>query len=1168
MEPPPAIERRVHSEILLLFDVDGTLTVPAQVIENDMLATITRLRKDYVIGICGAADFDKIQRQLGGNVHDKVDFVFAESGVHAFREGKLIHQKSLAEHLGSERWRTFQDGLDTILESEKDARQKCLEVVRPGCTLRERGMFLEQRVCTINVTPIGRTPGLTKDERYAFERADKEDGLRARVLQAITAQFGPDSEFRLHANIGGQIGIDLGAVGWDKTFCLQFLDKAEFTTVHFFGDKCESGGGDHEIYNHPRCNGHSVENWQDTNKQLHQLFIETPAPRHISAAIYMVGGPSGAGKDTLLSAAQKQLVAAKDDTVVFVKRDITRDPEKCTELEIPKTCDEFDATRAAGGYALCWEAHGTKYGIPKPELDKHLRSRRRCVLNVSRTVIDECAAKYETDAVEVYFLNITASSEELARRLVARAREPSEEIGKRVARAKELEPKGPRVITITNEASIEEGTALVVGALTGKLKYSLWLSMASESVPHTRIMQLINQFATDCSVKPCCPYISLGPSFTTSQRSAIAKAAEVALAVSTRVPATIVDTSVCPSEPYKAVILKVERSDAIMAAHLCCKSTVCKTDEHPSVGEAYAPYCSLLYGSHDAVSLQRAKRQAAAAIVAPPNCQHWNMDCVVLMMTTGEAYWCWAEVATFDLHHHLCHLGKALAEPVQASKTQVPLAPPIAGFPLTPASHVAARLSALPPTELEHCVLLANRSDFSEMYALPVDIARPGSAERGLGLELLWIRACTVCLAIVGTSSIQLVCDCDDTIKQLMKKFEHHKGVLASLSSHYGSFTLTRAEASAVPAALRWLPPTPITKSSTTKQPERALYVGVDFGRSDVKVAIVDQCGAVCATEETRWWHGPDASARIGVAISPAERVYVDPAKLNNHEQHLQVFVEAVLAAMSRVVDGAGIPVCGLGVSAAGCVRGGKLCGCPPAFGAVDQPAAADVLGRLEEILAERLRAQGVPIADGVQLSLVNDGDAQALCGAGAHTGVSLFLSLGTGLAGGIITSDGFCSGVLELGKVILGVRCGEGKLPMHDLLQVEGAAQGLAGTQRSLFNVIARRGGPELTDKAEQRAAICKMHKEALTDERKDIFKELGGWLALFVKELNAYLPNPVEYVQAGGKVTDAATGQVMLDHAGELLKAGGVDRVEKAKDSVFGQAVAIARATCPSVK
>lgn len=267
------MQERKNGKTLVLFDVDGTLTVPAQVAESEMIDTLARLRKDYSVGIVGAADFEKIQRQLGGSVHDKVDFVFAESGVHAFREGKLIHQKSLADHLGPERWTAFQDGLNAILESEKVPRQKCLEATRPGCQLSERDTFLEKRVCTINITPIGRNPGLTKDERYSCEKADKEDGLRLRVLEAVHKQFGPTTDFKLHANIGGQIGVDVGVVGWDKTFSLQFLDEAEFSTLHFFGDKCEPGGGDYEIYSHARTQGHAVATWEDTNKQLKELFF-------------------------------------------------------------------------------------------------------------------------------------------------------------------------------------------------------------------------------------------------------------------------------------------------------------------------------------------------------------------------------------------------------------------------------------------------------------------------------------------------------------------------------------------------------------------------------------------------------------------------------------------------------------------------------------------------------------------------------------------------------------------------------------------------------------------------------------------------------------------------------------------------------------------------------
>ena len=61
--------------------------------------------------------------------------------------------------------------------------------------------------------------------------------------------------------------------GWDKTFCLQFVPQEEFPKIHFFGDKTHKGGGDHEIYEHPRTIGHQVHNAEDTLRQVGELFF-------------------------------------------------------------------------------------------------------------------------------------------------------------------------------------------------------------------------------------------------------------------------------------------------------------------------------------------------------------------------------------------------------------------------------------------------------------------------------------------------------------------------------------------------------------------------------------------------------------------------------------------------------------------------------------------------------------------------------------------------------------------------------------------------------------------------------------------------------------------------------------------------------------------------------
>ena len=51
--------------------------------------------------------------------------------------------------------------------------------------------------------------------------------------------------------------MDIFPVGWDKTYCLQFVEK-EYGEIHFFGDKVLVGGNDHEIYEDSRTFGYHV----------------------------------------------------------------------------------------------------------------------------------------------------------------------------------------------------------------------------------------------------------------------------------------------------------------------------------------------------------------------------------------------------------------------------------------------------------------------------------------------------------------------------------------------------------------------------------------------------------------------------------------------------------------------------------------------------------------------------------------------------------------------------------------------------------------------------------------------------------------------------------------------------------------------------------------------
>lgn len=113
------------------------------------------------------------------------------------------------------------------------------------------------------------------------------------------------------------------------------------------------------------------------------------------AAIFLAAGPSGAGKDTLLLGAREALAAVNDTSVLFVRRHLTRQESKVTDIEVALTPEEFSSASADGKYALEWSAHETQYAIAKSDLEAGIAAGQRLVLNVSRSVIEQVVALRE-----------------------------------------------------------------------------------------------------------------------------------------------------------------------------------------------------------------------------------------------------------------------------------------------------------------------------------------------------------------------------------------------------------------------------------------------------------------------------------------------------------------------------------------------------------------------------------------------------------------------------------------------------------------------------------------------------------------------------------------------------------------------------------------------------
>ena len=117
----------------------------------------------------------------------------------------------------------------------------------------------------------------------------------------------------------------------------------------------------------------------------------------------------------------------------------------------------FAARKAAGEFALDWDAHGLSYGIPREQL----QGPGDAIFNGSRAALPAAVAAIPGLRV----ILITAPPEVLARRLAARGREDGADIAERLARADHALPPGIDAAVVMNDATPEQGAARLMAAL-------------------------------------------------------------------------------------------------------------------------------------------------------------------------------------------------------------------------------------------------------------------------------------------------------------------------------------------------------------------------------------------------------------------------------------------------------------------------------------------------------------------------------------------------------------------------------------------------------------------------------------------------------------------------------------------------------------------------------
>jgi ribose 1,5-bisphosphokinase len=167
-----------------------------------------------------------------------------------------------------------------------------------------------------------------------------------------------------------------------------------------------------------------------------------------STRVVYVMGPSGAGKDSVLRYARRELDGRYP--VLFAHRYITRPQGDDIEDYIALSPGEFELRLAHGLFAFDWDAYGWRYGIGA-EVDLWCAAGLTVVVDGSR----QHFLKHRAALTQVLPVLITAPAETLKQRLIARERETPAAIEKRLERSAALQPVAPTLVTIDNGGPLE-----------------------------------------------------------------------------------------------------------------------------------------------------------------------------------------------------------------------------------------------------------------------------------------------------------------------------------------------------------------------------------------------------------------------------------------------------------------------------------------------------------------------------------------------------------------------------------------------------------------------------------------------------------------------------------------------------------------------------------------
>ena len=252
---------------IFLFDMDGTLTPPRQKMPIDIEMMLKNIQESgSEIGIITGSDMNYIRQQCSGLFDlslanaDQIHFLPC-NGTKYIYNNKKIYEYDMREMIGVNVWRMFLAYLFQL--------QNKLIIENLG-NLPLTGTFFDYRGSMLNWCPIGRSANNL--EREAWIRLNKDERLRAPILELVTNYINKGEKLNLMVKLGGDTSFDIFPKGWDKTFPLDKMTLFSDYKIFFIGDRCYKSGNDYEIFNHPSTTAFQTESTKNTIEIVNKIM--------------------------------------------------------------------------------------------------------------------------------------------------------------------------------------------------------------------------------------------------------------------------------------------------------------------------------------------------------------------------------------------------------------------------------------------------------------------------------------------------------------------------------------------------------------------------------------------------------------------------------------------------------------------------------------------------------------------------------------------------------------------------------------------------------------------------------------------------------------------------------------------------------------------------------